>query len=123
MHLIVMALAISLVMGSILFSSYAAPPASFIGHDASEISVSVDGSDMSLAEALLLLGPGATSGTISHDSCHDVVLDFSDDVSVLTQCSSNEFVAGIRTSVYNDVMGDSGEWYVSGIRCCNLIVS
>ncbi|MBT6823890.1 hypothetical protein HOA59_00450 [archaeon] len=124
-HLAFLGLAMFILFGGILFNSYASVPTGFIGHEASEITVNFGGDSMSLADAMPLFVSSAISGSIVYDSpnCHIVEVNFQEDVEVNSHCNLNEVVSEIETTTYSEWVGDVGEWYISKIKCCPLILS
>ncbi len=126
MHLIVLAVAISLVMGGILFSSYAAPIGFVVGHGADEIIVSIEGSDMSLADAISsgAIIQSSISGDFSYGACHNVTVDLIRDSIVDVFCEDGEVISSLETQTTAlGGYGDTGEYHIPKIECCELIFS
>ena len=94
------------------------------GHGADSISVNIDGSEMDLQSAVASLSGGDSYTGVMYDvnSCRDINVTLTDSASAFTNCESDEVVVALQTYDYNGNYGSQGEQFVSGIRCCDLIL-
>ncbi len=124
-NFIVLAVVFSVVLFGVYVTADYTNPIPNPGHGADEIIYEVDGSEFNLQDDLSYFLNGASITGISYDAdeCHDMNLDFVDAGSILTSCNSNEVIVAVQTYRYDNAVGQNGEFFVTGIRCCDLVLS